>query len=103
MQIQLEHYLVISALLFGIGAYAALSRRNAIAVLMGVELMLNAANLNFVAFWRFTHPEAMEPQVFVLVGLTVAAAEAALGLAVVLNCYRVFGTIEVDEIAGMKG
>jgi NADH-quinone oxidoreductase subunit K len=99
----LTHYLVVSALLFAIGTYGVLTRRNAIAVLMGVELMLNAANLNFLAFWRFLHPTSMEPQVFVLVGLTVAAADAAIGLAVVLNIYRHFGVIEVERINTLKG
>src|ERR1051326_7982396 len=100
---ELTHYLVISALLFAFGTYGVLTRRNAIAVLMGVELMLNAGNLNFLAFWRFLHPAAMEPQVFVLVGLTVAAADAAVGLAVVLNIYRNFGTINVEGIDTLKG
>ncbi|HZO89880.1 MAG TPA: NADH-quinone oxidoreductase subunit NuoK [Chthonomonadaceae bacterium] len=99
----LTHYLVVGALLFAIGAYGVLTRRNAIAVLMGVELMLNAANLNFLAFWRFLHPASMEPQVFVLIGLTVAAADAAVGLAVVLNIYRNFGVIEVERINTLKG
>ena len=99
----LTSYLVVSALLFAIGTYGVLTRRNAIAVLMGVELMLNAANLNFLAFWRFLHPDSMEPQVFVLVGLTVAAADAAIGLAVVLNIFRNFGGIEVDRIDTLKG
>lgn len=99
----LTHYLVVSALLFAIGAYGVLTRRNAIAVLMGVELMLNAANLNFLAFWRFLQPASMEPQVFVLIGLTVAAADTAVGMAVVLNVYRNFGVIEVERISTMKG
>ena len=99
----LSAYLVVSALLFAIGTYGVLARRNAIAVLMGVELMLNAANLNFLAFWRYLTPHSMEPQVFVLVGITIAAAEAAVGLAVVLNVYRDFGTINVDEISTLKG
>jgi NADH-quinone oxidoreductase subunit K len=99
----LTHFLIIGALLFAIGAYGVLARRNAIAVLMGIELMLNAANLNFLAFWRYLAPQSMEPQVFVLIGLTVAAAEAAVGLAVVLNVYRDFGTINVEEISTLKG
>lgn len=99
----LTHYLVLSAALFAIGTYGVLTRRNAIAVLMGVELMLNAGNLNFLAFWRFLHPGSMEPQVFTLIGLTVAAADAAVGLAVVLNIYRSFGTIEVERIDTLKG
>jgi NADH:ubiquinone oxidoreductase subunit K len=99
----LTSYLTISALLFAIGAYGVLTRRNAIAVLMGIELMLNAANLNFLAFWRYLAPKSMEPQVFVLVGITVAAAEAAVGLAVILNVYRRHGTINVEEISNLKG
>jgi NADH:ubiquinone oxidoreductase subunit K len=99
----LTGFLTISALLFAIGTYGVITRRNAIAVLMGIELMLNAANLNFLAFWRFLHPLAMEPQVFVLAGLTVAAADAAIGLAVVLNIYRDFGAIEVDRADSLKG
>jgi NADH-quinone oxidoreductase subunit K len=99
----LSHYLILSAALFGLGALAAITRRNAVAVLMGVELMLNAANLNFLAFWRYLTPQGMEAQVFVIIGFTVAAAEAALGLAVVLNLYRDFGTLNVDEASGLKG
>jgi NADH-quinone oxidoreductase subunit K len=101
--IGLQHYLLIGAILFGIGAFGALTRRNAIAVLLSVELMLNAANLNFMAFWRYLTPNAMEPHVFVLIGLTVAAAEAALGLAIVLNVYREFGTVNLDEISELRG
>ncbi len=100
---QLTQYLVVSAALFAIGAWGVLTRRNAIAVLMGVELMLNAANLNFLAFWRFLNPANMEPQVFVLLGTVVAAAEAAVGLAIVLNVYRDFGTVAVERINRMKG
>jgi len=99
----LPQFLIVGALLFGIGAYGVIARRNAIAVLMGVELMLNAANLNFLAFWRYLAPKTMEPQIFVLVGITVAAAEAAVGLAVILNVYRDFGTINVEEISTLKG
>jgi NADH-quinone oxidoreductase subunit K len=99
----LTPYLIVSAALFALGAYAALTRRNAVALLMGVELMLNAANLNFVAFWRYLAPASMEPQVFVIIGATVAAAEAAVGLAIILNVYRRFNTIEVGEIDRMKG
>jgi NADH-quinone oxidoreductase subunit K len=99
----LTQVLVVSALLFAIGVYGVLMRRNAVAVLMGIELMLNAANLNFLAYWRFLHPASMEPQVFALVGLTVAAADSAVGLAVVLNIYRRFGNIEVGQIDTMKG
>lgn len=99
----LSHYLLVGALLFALGLYGVLARRNAIALLMGVELMLNAANLNFVAFWRYLAPTSMEAQVFVLIGITIAAAEAAVGLAVILNVYRDFGTIEVGQVDMLKG
>ncbi len=103
MTVGLPHYLLVSAVLLGIGAYGAVTRRNAIGMLMGVELMINAANLNFMAFWRHLWPQSMEPQVFVLIGLTVAAAEAAIGLAVVLNVYRAYGTVNLDQIAELRG
>ena len=99
----LTGFLIVGALLFAIGAYAVIARRNAVAVLMGVELMLNAANLNFLAFWRYLAPNGMEAHVFVLIGLTVAAAEAAVGLAIILNFYRDFGTIEVEQASELKG
>jgi NADH:ubiquinone oxidoreductase subunit K len=101
--IGLSHYLIVAALLFAVGTYAVLTRRNAIAVLMGIELMLNAANINFLAFWRYQAPDSMEAQVFVLVGITIAAAEAAIGLAIMLNVYRRFATTDVDEISNLKG
>ncbi|UCH34072.1 MAG: NADH-quinone oxidoreductase subunit NuoK [Armatimonadota bacterium] len=101
--VQLQHYLIVAALLFAIGAFGALARRNAVAVLMGVELMLNAANINFLAFWRYIDPSRLEGQVFVLIIITVAAAEAAVGLALVLNIYRMFRTVEVDRVSDLKG
>lgn len=99
----LTGFLIVAALLFAIGVYGVLSRRNAIAVLLGVELMLNAANLNFLAFWRYLSPTGMEAQVFVLIGITVAAAEAAVGLAIILNLYRDRGGINVEDASEMKG
>jgi len=99
----LEAYLIVSVLLFAIGLTAVLVRRNAIAVLMGVELMLNAANLNFVAFWRYGGAQRMEGQVFALVIITLAAAEAALALAIILSVYRRFRTVNVDQVDLMKG
>ncbi len=95
-------YVTVSVLLFTIGLAAVLVRRNAIAVLMGVELMLNAANLNFVAFWRY-NGQGMEGQVFGVVVITLAAAEAALALAIILNVYRRFRTVNVDQVDLMKG
>src|SRR5438876_3831175 len=97
-------YLVLSALLFAIGLAGALTRRNAIIVLMGIELMLNAANLNFIAFWRYgPNPEALTGILFVLFSIGVAAAEAAVGLALIISIYRHYRTTNVDEINSMKG
>jgi NADH-quinone oxidoreductase subunit K len=100
----LHYYIIVSALLFGLGAFGVISRRNAIAVLMSIELMLNAAALNFVAFWRYSEraSEATGP-VFALIIITVAAAEAAVGLAIILSVYRKFNTINVDDIDLMDG
>jgi NADH:ubiquinone oxidoreductase subunit K len=81
--------LLVSSLLFAVGLAGALTRRSSILVLVGIELMLNAANLNFVAFWRYgPHPEAMTGIVFVLFSIGIAAAEAAVGLALILAVYR---------------
>jgi len=103
VNVQLEHYLIVAALLFAIGAYGALARRNAVAVLMGVELMLNAANINFVAFWRYGGAEKMEGLVFALTVIALAAAEAAVALAIILTVYRRFKTVNVDQINLMRG
>ncbi len=97
-------YLVLAAMLFSIGLAGALLRRNAIIVLIGIELMLNAANLNFIAFWRFRpHPEAMTGIMFVIFSIAIAAAEAAVGLALIIAIYRQYRTTSVDQIASMKG
>jgi NADH:ubiquinone oxidoreductase subunit K len=100
----LTAYLLVSALLFSVGLAGALTRRSAILVLAGVELMLNAANLNFLAFWRFgPHPEALTGFLFVVFSIAVAAAEAAVGLALILAIYRHARTSDVSEIVEMKG
>lgn len=99
----LHFFVLLSAVLFAIGLYGLISRRNAIAVLMSIEIAMNAANLNFVAFWRYLHPQSLEGVVFVLVTITVAAAEVAVGMAVVLSIYRILHTVNVDEVAQMRG
>ena len=98
----LTHYLVLSALLFVLGLFAVVTRRNGVAILMGIELMLNAANVNLVAFNKFTAPGAVQGQIFALIVITLAACEAAVGLALVLAAYRSLETIYVDEINLMK-
>jgi NADH-quinone oxidoreductase subunit K len=97
-------YLLVSALLFSIGLAGALTRRNAILVLIGIELMLNSANLNFIAFWRYgPNPRAITGLVFVIFSIGVAAAEAAVGLALIISIYRHYKTADVDQIDAMKG
>ena len=100
--IPLYWWLIVAAALFCIGLYAVLSRRNAIGVLMGVELMLNAVNLNLVAFWRYINPQALTGQVFAIFVITVAAAEAAVGLAIFIAVYRRRHTVIVDELDIMR-
>jgi len=100
----LNAYLIVSALLFAIGLGGALTRRNAIIVLIGIELMLNAANLNFIAFWRYgSNPEAPIGIMFVLFSIGVAAAEAAVGLALIISIYRHYKTTNVEQIDNLKG
>lgn len=99
MTVELEHYLVVGAILFGIGLYLALAKRNAIGVLMGIELMLNAVNLTLVAFSRFiVSPRPIDGQVFVIFIITVAAAEAAVALALVVAIYRHRQTVDVNRM-----
>ena len=100
----LQGYLLLSALLFAIGFAGAVTRRNAILALIGIELMLNAANLNFIAFWRFgPNPEALTGVMFVIFSIAIAAAEAAVGLALIISIYRHYKTTNLDEVRGMKG
>ena len=100
----LHHYLILSALLFAIGLAGALTRRNAILVLIGIELMLNAANLNFIAFWRFGLSGSPATGVlFVVFSIAVAAAEAAVGLALIIAIYRHQRNIRLQEAVRLKG
>ena len=100
----LHGYLLLAALLFAVGFAGAVTRRNAIVVLMGIELMLNAANLNFLAFWRYgAAPGALDGMMFVMFAIGVAAAEAAVGLALIILVYRHFRTPHLDELRGMRG
>jgi NADH:ubiquinone oxidoreductase subunit K len=100
----LSSCLLLSALLFAIGLAGALMRRNAILVLIGIELMLNAANLNFIAFWRYgPNPEALTGMMFVIFSIGVAAAEAAVGLALIISLYRHIKTTDIDEVNSMRG
>jgi len=104
MQVPLSWYLVVAAALFCIGLYGVLSRRNAIGILMGVELMLNAVNVNLIAFWRYVEAgkTTMSGQVFAIIVITVAAAEAAVGLALIIAIYRNRRTVDVTEVDQLK-
>ena len=100
----LHGYLLLAALLFSIGLAGALTRRNAILVLVGIELMLNAANLNFIAFWRYSaNPETLRGVMFVIFSIAIAAAEVAVGLALIIAIYRHYKTANLDQIDSMKG
>jgi NADH-quinone oxidoreductase subunit K len=100
--IPLSWYLILSAALFSIGLFGVLARRNAIAILLGVELMLNSVNINLVAFWRYLDPVQMTGQVFAIIVFAVAAAEVAVGLALVISVYRNRKTVVADELDMMK-
>jgi NADH:ubiquinone oxidoreductase subunit K len=103
MQLTLTHYLVLSSLLFLIGVFGALTRRNIIGILMGIELMFNAANINLAAFNRFLHPGGVMGQAVALFFITIAAAEVVVGLALVLAIYRNLDTVYVEEFSLLKG
>jgi NADH-quinone oxidoreductase subunit K len=103
MQIGLIHYLLLGALLFTCGAVCMATKRNAIGILMGVELVLNGANVNFIAFARYNAAFALEGQIFALFVIVLAAAEAAIALAIVLNFYNNHSTVDVDTAEELKG
>ena len=102
MTIPLDWYLLVAAAMFALGVYGVLARRNAVAILMSIELMLNAVNLNLVAFWRYIAPERLDGQVFAIFVFAVAAAEAAVGLALIISIYRNRETVIADDINLMK-
>lgn len=100
--VPLSWYLILAAALFSIGLFGVLVRRNAIAILLGVELMLNAVNINLVAFWRYGEVLSMAGQVFSIIVFAVAAAEVSVGLALVISVYRRRNTVIADEIDMLK-
>ncbi len=102
MTIPLSWWLVVSAALFSIGMYGALSRRNAIGILMGIELILNAVNINLVAFWRYVAPNDIGGQIFAIIVITIAAAEAAVALALVIAVVRRRRSAIVEELDLLK-
>ncbi|MGA9191144.1 MAG: NADH-quinone oxidoreductase subunit NuoK [Anaerolineales bacterium] len=100
--IPLWWFLALAAAMFCLGIYGVLSRRNAIGILMGIELMLNAVILNLVAFWRYLNPSVISGQVFAIIVLAVAASEAAVGLALIISIYRRRGTVVAEDIDLLK-
>jgi NADH:ubiquinone oxidoreductase subunit K len=103
MNIPLSHYLMLSAFLFAIGLCGALSRKNAILVLMGIEIMFNAGILNLVAFWHYKLFATPTAQMFAIFAIAIAAAESAVGLALVIAIYRHYKSVDVDEIRTLRG
>ncbi len=103
LHVGLHHYLLLAAMLFAMGLFAVVTRRHAVAVLLGLELMLNSANLNLVAFNHFLKPEVLSGQVFALMVIALAACEAAVGLALILALYRNLGSVTPDEVDQLRG
>lgn len=103
LHVGLQHYLILAGLLFVMGLFAVLTRRHAVAILLGLELMLNAANLNLVAFNRYVQPAAVSGQVFAVMVIALAACEAAVGLALILALYRNVGSVTPDEMDQLRG
>lgn len=103
MEIPLSWYLIFAALLFAIGLYGVLARRNSVAILMGIELMLNAVNVNLLAFWRYNAPDEQAARAFVAIILAAAAAEAVVGLALIISAYRRRKTVFAEEMDSLKG
>ena len=101
--IPLSWYLVFAAAIFSIGLFGVLTRKNAIAILMGIELMLNAVNINLLAFWRYRAVEGIAGQAFAIIVFAVAAAEVAVGLSLIISIYRRKKTVVADEIHLMEG
>jgi NADH:ubiquinone oxidoreductase subunit K len=100
--VPLENYLALSGIIFAIGVYGVLARRNAVLILMSVELMLNAVSINFVAFAAYLDPDRITGAIFAIFIITIAAAEIALALAIVIRLFRLRGSSNVDEAATLK-
>jgi NADH-quinone oxidoreductase subunit K len=100
--IPLSWYVLLAGALFCIGLFCALARRNALGILMGIELMLNSVNLNLIAFWRYLSPERIAGQAFVLIVLAVAASEVAVGLALIISIYRKRSTVAAEDLNMLK-
>jgi NADH-quinone oxidoreductase subunit K len=100
--VSVTHFVVLSAVLFATGLFCVLTRRNALGILMGIELILNSANINYVAFARYAQ-SGYDGQIFAIFVIMLAAAEAAIGLAIILGIYQAFETIDVDATDRLRG
>ena len=101
--ISLEAYLILGSAVFCIGLYNVMTRKNAVAILMGIELILNSANINFITFNRFGNFETLDGHVFSIFVIVLAAAEAAVALAIIINLFKNIGTVDVNKAQEMKG
>ena len=99
----IEPYLMLASILFSFGIYAVITRKNAVAILMGIELILNSANINFITFNRFGNFETLDGHVFSIFVIVLAVAEAAVALAIIINLFKNNGTVDVDKAQEMKG
>ena len=99
----IESYLIISSFLLSCGVYAVLTRKNAVAILMGIELILNSCNVNFIAFNHFNGTGFLDGQVISIFVIVLAAAEAAVALAIVINLFKMIGTVDIDKASELKG
>jgi len=99
----IQPYLMLSSILFSMGIYAVITRKNAVAILMGIELILNSSNINFITFNRFGNFATLDGHVFTIFVIVLAAAEAAVALAIIINLFKNIGTVDVDKAQDMKG
>ena len=99
----IQPYLMLTSILFSMGIYAVITRKNAVAILMGIELILNSANINFITFNRFGNFETLDGHVFTIFVIVLAAAEAAVALAIIINLFKNIDTVDVDQAKEMKG
>ncbi|GHT72647.1 NADH-quinone oxidoreductase subunit K [Bacteroidia bacterium] len=102
IMIRMEYYLIISTLMFFIGIYGFISRKNMIAILISLELVLNAVEINFAVFNRYLFPGQLEGMFFTLFGIAITAAETAVALAIIINAYRAIGNIDIKNLSKMK-
>lgn len=101
--IKLEYYLIVSTLMFFIGIFGFITRKSMIAILISLELVLNAVEINFAAFNRYLFPEQMEGMFFTIFGIAITAGETAVALAIIINAYRLIGDININDATKMKG